>query len=161
FALTSQASRPSRRDKVSCLCEDEGWNTARQWLGLFSTGGVSSKGELARIVILHTKLFQLHDAAFVPVVVGTDEPWDILTEPGDSTTANEMQTPSFLLHSCDQIAFNWEYTAVTTGLNPTVPAGTPVYLTGNDVLRVDLGTGLVSNATSCGDWILLARQVGG
>ncbi|WDK15279.1 hypothetical protein CGRA01v4_06560 [Colletotrichum graminicola] len=158
FAATSQASRPSRRDKVSCLCEDEAWDITRRWLGIFSTGGVSSKEDLATIVSPNIKSY---DATFVPVVIGIDELWDVLTESGDRTTTDELQTPNFLLHSCDQIAFSWEYTAVTTGLNSTVPAGTPVYVTGNDILRVDLNTGLVSNATSCGDWILLARQLGG
>ncbi|KAK1964353.1 hypothetical protein LY78DRAFT_714816 [Colletotrichum sublineola] len=158
FAVTSQASRQSRREQVACLCEDEAWDITRRWLGLFSTGGVSSKAELATIVSPDIKSY---DAAFVPVVIGIDELWDVLTETGDSTTTDEMQTPTFLLHSCDQIAFNWKYTAVTTGLNSTVPAGTPVYVAGNDILRVDLRTGLVSNATSCGDWILLARQLGG
>ncbi|KAK2035049.1 hypothetical protein LX32DRAFT_688728 [Colletotrichum zoysiae] len=114
FASTSQASRPARRDKASCLCEDEAWDTARRWLGLFSTGGVSSKEDLATIVSPNVKSY---DAAFVPVVVGIDELWDVLAEPGDGTTTDGMQTPSFLLRSCDQIAFNWEYTAVATGLN--------------------------------------------
>ncbi|KAK1982895.1 hypothetical protein LZ30DRAFT_589524 [Colletotrichum cereale] len=155
---TFQASRLSRRKKESCLCEDEAWDITRRWLGLFSTGGLSSKEELPTIVSPNIKSYK---APFVPVVNGIDELWDVITEPGDRTTTNEMQAPSFLLYSCNQIAFNCEYTAAITGLNSTVLAGTPVYVTGNDILRVDLETGLVSNATSCGDWILLARQLCG
>ncbi|KAK1994084.1 hypothetical protein LX36DRAFT_751959 [Colletotrichum falcatum] len=114
FAAASQAYRLPRRDTVSCLCEDEAWDIARRWLGLFSTGGVSSREELATIASPGIKSY---DAAFVPVVTGIDELWDVLTEPGDGTTTSEAQTPSLLLHSCDQIAFNWKYTAITTGLN--------------------------------------------
>ncbi|KZL67427.1 hypothetical protein CI238_01068 [Colletotrichum incanum] len=154
----SEVPAISRRTKVSCLCEDEAWDITRRWLGLFSTGGLSSKEELATIVSPNIKSY---DDTFVPVVTGIDELWEVITEPGNKTTTNETQTPSFLLYSCDQIAFNWKYTAVTTGYNSSVPVGTPVYVTGNDILRVDLETGLVSNATSCGNWILLAHQLGG
>ncbi|KZL77200.1 hypothetical protein CT0861_09099 [Colletotrichum tofieldiae] len=158
LTVASKGSIISRRTKVSCLCEDEAWDITRRWLGLFSTDGLSSKEELATVVSPNIKSY---DNTFVPVVTGIDELWEVITEPGNRTTTNETQTPSFLLHSCDQIAFNWKYTAVTTGYNSTVPVGTPVYVTGNDILRVDLETGLVSNATASGDWILLARQLGG
>lgn len=42
----------------------------------------------------------------------------------------------------------------------SVPAGTKVAFEGNDILTVDLDTKLIYNATSSGDWILLARQLG-
>lgn len=45
-------------------------------------------------------------------------------------------------------------------LDSTVPVGTPVELKGIDILAVDLETRLIYNATSSGDWITLARQLG-
>ncbi|KAL0941292.1 uncharacterized protein CTRU02_204055 [Colletotrichum truncatum] len=145
-------------DSVSCLCEDEAWHITRRWLNVFSTGGISSKAELATIVTPDVKSY---DDTFGPPTIGIDQLWGNITAPGNSTTTNVTQTPSFLLHSCDQIAYNWLYTAVTTGYNSTVPPGTPVSFTGNDIIRIDLRTRLISNATSAGQWILLARQLGG
>ncbi|OLN81870.1 hypothetical protein CCHL11_06996 [Colletotrichum chlorophyti] len=144
---------------VPCLCEEEAWDIARRWLDIFSTGGgVSSKAELATIVSPDIKSY---DYTYGPPVIGIDRFWEVLIAPTSETTTNMTQTPTFLLHTCDQIAFNWRFTAATTGFNSSVPAGTTVSLTGNDILRVDLETGLISNATSNGDWILLARQLGG
>jgi hypothetical protein len=44
--------------------------------------------------------------------------------------------------------------------NRTVPAGTYLEFKGNDIITVELGSRLVSNATSSGDWINLARELG-
>nr|XP_036576445.1 uncharacterized protein CTRU02_13650 [Colletotrichum truncatum]KAF6783183.1 hypothetical protein CTRU02_13650 [Colletotrichum truncatum] len=101
-------------DSVSCLCEDEAWHITRRWLNVFSTGGISSKAELATIVTPDVKSY---DDTFGPPTIGIDQLWGNITAPGNSTTTNVTQTPSFLLHSCDQIAYNWLYTAVTTGYN--------------------------------------------
>ena len=42
----------------------------------------------------------------------------------------------------------------------TVPAGTYLEFKGIDIISVDLDTMLVYNATSSGDWINLARELG-
>lgn len=42
----------------------------------------------------------------------------------------------------------------------TVPAGTYLEFKGIDIISVDLDTRLVYNATSSGDWINLARELG-
>lgn len=95
-----------------CLCEDEAWEIARRWLGIFSQGSVSSKEELATIVTPGVKSY---DDTFGPPTIGIDQLWSAVSGSGNSTTTNVKQAPNFLLHSCDQIAYNWEYTAVTTG----------------------------------------------
>ncbi|EQB43936.1 hypothetical protein CGLO_17371 [Colletotrichum gloeosporioides Cg-14] len=152
-------SLPSSHSKaqLSCLCEDEAWDIARRWLAIFDTPLTSTKADLAAVVSANVTSY---DDTFGPPTLDIDQLWDAITAPQNATTTNSTQTPTFLLHSCDQIAYNWQYTAVTTGYNSTVPAGTPVSFTGNDILRVDLKTRLISNATSCGDWILLSRQLG-
>jgi hypothetical protein len=45
-------------------------------------------------------------------------------------------------------------------LSRTVPEGTYLEFEGNDIISVDLNTLLVTNATSSGDWINLARELG-
>ncbi|KAI8246565.1 hypothetical protein K4K55_007805 [Colletotrichum sp. SAR 10_96] len=156
---TNSPSLPSSHSKVqlSCLCEDEAWSIARRWLSIFDTPLTSTKADLAAVVSPNVTSY---DDTFGPPTLNIDQLWDAIITPQNATTTNSTQTPTFLLHSCDQIAYNWQYTAVTTGYNSTVPAGTPVSFTGNDILRVDLKTRLISNATSCGDWILLSRQLG-
>ncbi|KAK1658462.1 hypothetical protein BDP55DRAFT_397201 [Colletotrichum godetiae] len=156
-AVSTGSFLSPRRELSLCLCEDEAWDITRQWLGIFSTPGVSSKAELATIV---SQNLTSYDDTFGSPTIGIDQLWAALTAGGNATTANVTQAPNFLLHTCDQIAYNWQYTAVTTGYNSTVPVGTPVTFTGNDIIRVDLATRLVSNATSAGNWILLARQLG-
>ncbi|TEA21041.1 hypothetical protein C8034_v007485 [Colletotrichum sidae] len=161
FAATASArvsATNAPRHEVSCLCEDEAWDIARRWLRIFSTNGVSGKEEVAAIVSAN---LTSQDNTFGKPTYTLDEFWDAISAPGNKTTTNVTQVPAFLLHTCDQIAFNWKYDGVTTGFNSTVPPGTAVAFTGNDILRVDLETRLISNATSCGDWILLARQLGG
>ncbi|KAI9162975.1 hypothetical protein HJFPF1_04570 [Paramyrothecium foliicola] len=145
-------------DHQTCLSREEAWSITRRWLDIYSTnGGISTKAELATIVSPDIKSY---DYTFGPPVFGIDQLWDVLTAPANATTTNITQAPNFLLHTCKEIAYNWQYTAVTTGYNSTVPAGTPVSLTGNDILLIDLKTRLISNATSCGDYILLAQQLG-
>lgn len=156
-AVSSGSSLSPRREIPLCLCEDEAWDITSRWLSVFSTPGVSSKAELATIV---SQNLTSYDDTFGPPTIGIDGLWAALTAGGNATTANVTQTPNFILHSCDQIAYNWQYTAVTTGYNSTVPVGTPVAFTGNDIIRIDLATRLVSNATSAGNWIILARQLG-
>lgn len=115
FISATQGSFLSRRRVVSCLCEDEAWYITRRWLDIFSTnGGINTKAKLATIVSPNLKSY---DATFGPPTIGIDQLWDALTAPGNATTTNVTQSPTFLLHSCDQIAYNWQYTAVTTGYN--------------------------------------------
>ncbi|KAH6671495.1 hypothetical protein F5X68DRAFT_235877 [Plectosphaerella plurivora] len=154
FILAAVGLSPKGRP---CLTEHEARNLTQRWLDVFSTPGVSSKVELATIVTHDIKSW---DDTFGPPTFGIDQLWDAVSAGGNSTTTDVKQTATLLLHTCDQIAYNWEYTAVTTGFNTTVPAGKPVSFTGNDILRVDLESRLVSNATSCGEWILLAQQLG-
>lgn len=44
--------------------------------------------------------------------------------------------------------------------NRTVKAGTHIFFEGIELLRVDLGSRLISNSTSSADWVLLAQQLG-
>ncbi|TQN66934.1 hypothetical protein CSHISOI_08510 [Colletotrichum shisoi] len=160
MAATSQASGSSHRKKAPCLRDDEALRIANRWLSIFSTGGVSGKAEVAKIV---SRDLVSADDTFGPPTFGIDAFWDAITPPANSprTTTNVTQSANFLLHTCDQIAFNWQYRGVTTGFNSTVPARTSVAFTGNDIIQVDLKTRLISNATSSGQWILLAQQLGG
>ncbi|KAK1574611.1 uncharacterized protein LY79DRAFT_523506, partial [Colletotrichum navitas] len=130
---------------------------ANRWLSIFSTGGVSGKEEVATIV---SQDLVSADGTFGPPTYGIDAFWEAIETPSNTTT-NVTQATTFFIHTCDQIALNWQYDAVTTGYNSTVPVGTPVSFTGNDILKVDLETRLVSNATSCGQWILFAQRLGG
>ncbi|KAK1974600.1 hypothetical protein LZ30DRAFT_775222 [Colletotrichum cereale] len=154
---TSRDSILSLWGEPSCLCDDEALDIANRWLSIFSTGGVAGKEEVATIV---SRDLVSADETFGPPTYGIDAFWDAIKTPSKSTT-NVTQTATFFVHTCDQIAYNWQYNAVTTGYKSTVPVGTPVSFTGNDILQVDLETRLVSNATSCGQWILLAKQLGG
>ncbi|KZL77402.1 hypothetical protein CT0861_03122 [Colletotrichum tofieldiae] len=157
FTSTSRGSLLSRWRSAPCLCDYEALDIANRWLSIFSTGGVSGKEEVATIV---SQNLVSADETFGPPTFGIDAFWDAVKTPS-STTTNITQATNFFIHTCDQIALNWQYTAVTTGFNSTVPAGTPVSFTGNDILVVDLKTRLISNATSSGQWILLAQQLGG
>ncbi|OHE97700.1 hypothetical protein CORC01_06905 [Colletotrichum orchidophilum] len=116
-AMTSGTLLSPRKEILSCLCEDEAWNITRRWLGVFSTPGVSSKAELATIV---SQNLTSYDDTFGPPTIGIDQLWDALTAGGNATTANVTQAPNFILHTCDQIAYNWQYSAVTTGYNSSV-----------------------------------------
>ncbi|KAF9878886.1 hypothetical protein CkaCkLH20_03786 [Colletotrichum karsti] len=103
-------------NEVSCLCEDEAWDIAKRWLSIFSTGGVSSKAEVATIVSANLTSYDETEGG---PLIGIDQFWDAVSAEANSnsTATNVTQTPVLLLHSCDQIAYNWQLTAVTTGLN--------------------------------------------
>lgn len=106
---------PPKDHEAACLCGDEAWEISRRWLDIFSTGGISSKAELATIVSPDVKSY---DDTFGPPTIGIDQLWEAVSAPsGNTTTTDVKQTPLFLLHSCDQIAYSWRYTAVTTGFN--------------------------------------------
>ncbi|KAJ0162415.1 hypothetical protein CTA2_4604 [Colletotrichum tanaceti] len=160
MAATAQAFGSSRWRKAPCLCDEEALDIANRWLSIFSTGGVSGKEEVATIV---SRDLVSADETFGPPTFGIDAFWAAVTPPAGSprTTTNVTQSANFFIRTCDQIAFNWQYNGVTTGFNSTVPAGTSVAFTGNDIIQVDLETRLISNATSSGQWILLAQQLGG
>ncbi|KDN64784.1 hypothetical protein CSUB01_08669 [Colletotrichum sublineola] len=157
LTATTRGSVVSLGEGPSCLCHEEALDIANRWLSIFSTGGVSGKEEVATIV---SQDLISADETFGPPTYGIDAFWEAIKTPSNTTT-NVTQAATFFIHTCDQIAFNWQYNAVTTGYNSTVPVGTPVSFTGNDILKVDLETRLVSNATSCGQWILLAQKLGG
>ncbi|KAF4843159.1 hypothetical protein CGCSCA2_v014344 [Colletotrichum siamense] len=113
---TNPPSLPSSHSKVqlSCLCEDEAWDIARRWLAIFDTPLTSTKTQLAAVVAENVTSY---DDTFGPPTLNIDQLWDAIITPQNATTTNSTQTPTFLLHSCDQIAYNWQYTAVTTGYN--------------------------------------------
>ena len=50
-----------------------------------------------------------------PGIVGIKAFFESVTAPGNSSTTNVTQTPLFLLHSCDQIAYRWQYKGYSTG----------------------------------------------
>ncbi|KAF6794607.1 hypothetical protein CSOJ01_13650 [Colletotrichum sojae] len=141
-----------------CLCEDEAWDIARRWLAIFDQEGLEGgKDELATIV---AEDLASYDETFGAPTLSLDELWTAVQPYANPTTEDVSYDVNFLLHTCDQIALNWRYAAVTTGYNSTVPAGTPVSLTGTDILRIDLEDRLITNATSNGDWILQSRTLG-
>ncbi|KXH26239.1 hypothetical protein CSIM01_03617 [Colletotrichum simmondsii] len=113
-AVTTGSFLSPRKEIALCLCEDEAWDITRRWLSVFSTPGVSSKAELATIA---SQNITSYDDAFGAPTIGIDGLWAALTAPGNAPTTNVTQTPNFILHTCDQIAYNWQYTAVTTGYN--------------------------------------------
>jgi len=146
-----------KSEKGKCLRDSEANDLAKKWLSIWSTGGVTSKAQLATIV---TSNIANYDEAYGGPNLGIDALWDTITAPGNYTTDDIKQFPLFTFHSCDQIAVRWGYTAVTTGFESTVPVGTKVELKGIEILHVDLKSRKIFNATSSADWINLARQLG-
>lgn len=116
FLFTAVGFSPAGRP---CLTEAEARNITARWLDVFSTPGVSSKAELGTIVAPDIRSW---DDTFGPPTYGIDELWDAIAPGGNSSTTDVKQTATLLLHTCDQIAYNWEYTAVTTGFNSWVPS---------------------------------------
>ena len=95
-----------------CLDHDEALDISKRWLSIFSTGGVTSKAELATIV---AQDLQSYDDTFGPPTTNINQLWTAISGSGKTTTTDVKQFPLFIINTCDQIAVNWEYTAVTTG----------------------------------------------
>ena len=102
----------SYQPKEGCLTYDEALSISTRWLSIFSTGGVTSKAELATIV---SKDIASYDDTFGPPTFGINELWAAVTAPGKYPTTDVKQFPLWLFHSCDQIGLRWQYEAVTTG----------------------------------------------
>ncbi|KAF5510324.1 hypothetical protein CGCS363_v003284 [Colletotrichum siamense] len=49
-----------------------------------------------------------YNDTFSPPTLNINQLWDAIITPQNATTTNSTQTPTFLLHSCDQIAYNWQ-----------------------------------------------------
>jgi hypothetical protein len=95
-----------------CLDDAEALDISTRWLSVFSTGGVTSKKQLATIV---SKDIASYDDTFGDPTFGIGELWAAITAPGKYPTTDVKQTPIFQIHSCDQIGLHWQYKAVTTG----------------------------------------------
>ncbi|KAK1994791.1 hypothetical protein LX36DRAFT_583728 [Colletotrichum falcatum] len=100
-------------EEPPCLCRDEALDIANRWLSIFSTGGVSGKDEVAAIV---SRDLVSADETFGPPTYGIDAFWEAVGAPSGATT-NVTQATTFFVHTCDHIALNWRYDAVTTGYN--------------------------------------------
>ncbi|EFQ35782.1 uncharacterized protein GLRG_10977 [Colletotrichum graminicola M1.001] len=109
----SRGSALSLWEEPSCLCRDEALDIANRWLSIFSTGGVSGKEEVATIV---SQDLVSADETFGPPTYGIDAFWEAIKTPSNLTT-NVTQATTFFIHTCDQIALNWQYDAVSTGYN--------------------------------------------
>ena len=110
FSAGEAHSWPTHGGK--CLSYDDALEISTRWLSIFSTGGVTSKAELATIV---SKDIASYDDTFGPPTFGINELWAAVTAPGKYPTTDVKQYPLWLFHSCDQIGLHWQYTAVTTG----------------------------------------------
>ncbi|KAH6691458.1 hypothetical protein F5X68DRAFT_229311 [Plectosphaerella plurivora] len=145
-------------DGFLCLGEDEAFDISRRWLDVFaSEGGSSSKAELATVVAADIVSI---DETFGPPTIGIDDLWDVIVAGDNQTTTNIKYTPGVVLNKCKEISVSWVYTAVTTGTNTSVAAGKAVTFTGIDLLEINLKDRLISKATSSGNWIVLANQLG-
>ena len=95
-----------------CLTYDEALDISTRWLSIFSTGGITSKAEVATII---SKDIASYDDTFGPPTFGIDELYAAVTAPGKYPTTDVKQYPLWLFHNCDQIGLHWQYSAVATG----------------------------------------------
>lgn len=94
-----------------CLTDAESLSIATAWEAVWDTGAITAITQLESIV---TPGIQNLDETS-GLIDGIQALFDTITAPGNYTTTNTKQVPLFLIHSCDQIAVRWEYTAITTG----------------------------------------------
>ncbi|KPI39220.1 uncharacterized protein AB675_5224 [Cyphellophora attinorum] len=163
FASIAAAAAATWKD-VKCLSDAEASQIASRYIALYDTGAVSQLSDLTSIV---TQNFTSYDGTGTgpydngPSTVGAQAFYESLTaSTGPSSFTDSVQSPVFVIHTCDTVVYRWQFTAVSTGYNATVPAGTKLAFEGTDIVQVDLSSKLIYNATSSGDWINLARELG-
>ena len=97
-----------------CLTQSEAQSIATRWLSIFSTGGVTTKQQLATIVA--PDLYSIDDT-FGPPTTTLEELWEGISAGGNVTVTDVKQFPLFVMHTCDGIAVRWQYEGMTTGWN--------------------------------------------
>eukprot|EP01099_Mayorella_cantabrigiensis_P008498 TRINITY_DN7995_c0_g1_i1.p1 TRINITY_DN7995_c0_g1~~TRINITY_DN7995_c0_g1_i1.p1 ORF type:complete len:189 (-),score=9.73 TRINITY_DN7995_c0_g1_i1:257-823(-) len=148
---------------LNCLTVAQALDIATRYLSCYNSGAVKTLYDLAGII---SPNFTSYDETGTgpysdgPATVGIDAFFQSLTASGPSAFGNAVQYPLFVLHDCTRISYRWKFEGWSTGYNATVPAGTYLEFKGTDIISVDLDTMLVFNATSSGDWINLARELG-
>lgn len=98
--------------KCPCLTDAEANDLATKWLHLWDTNAVSSLSDLTSVL---APTITSYDEAYGGPIVGIEAFLETVTAPGNYTTPDVKQFPLFVIHSCDQIATRWGYTALTTG----------------------------------------------
>lgn len=148
----------------NCLTNTEALSIASRYLSTYNTGAVTALSDLSSIV---AENFTSYDETGTgpyqsgPATDSREAFYESLTaNTGPSSFTNATQSVLFALHDCERVAYRWMFEAVSTGYNATAPAGTKLEFKGTDIINVDLKTRLVTNATSSGDWINLARELG-
>ncbi|RDW56832.1 hypothetical protein BP5796_12899 [Coleophoma crateriformis] len=139
-----------------CLSDSEANSISKSWLAIWDTGYLTKKSQLKNLV---TKDVLSFDGTYGPPTVGLDALYAAATYV-DPLVTNVLQYPETAIHNCDTISVRWGYSAVSTSNAPNVPAGTPIFLEGIEILQVELSSRLIFNATSSADWVLLATQLG-
>lgn len=191
----------SHHGKYPCLTTPEAHDIATRYLHLYDQGAVKNISQVAAVLspgmTSYDEVGPFNTGPYSnrPSTTGVQAFFESVTGTGPSAYRNSTQRPLFLLNSCDEIAYRWQFTAFSTGYDSyvlsskhssfllsnrdssspqcerhqtvdlstqfrTVPPGTPLEFKGNDILHVDLKTRLIDNATSSGDWLNLARELG-
>lgn len=97
----------------SCLTDAEALDISTRWLSIFSSNNnITSIAQLGKIV---AKNITSADDTFGPPTQGIDSLYADISPSGPNPVNNVLQTPLFLLHSCNQIGLRWQYTGTTTG----------------------------------------------
>ena len=112
FSFVTHATTRMPAPKWRCLSDEEANDFAKGWLHLWDSNAVSSLSDLTGIL---SPSITSYDEAFGGPIVGIQAFLEAVTAPGNYTTTDVKQFPLFVLHSCDQIATRWGYTAITTG----------------------------------------------
>jgi len=165
FSLLATAgvlAHPKQPAGSACLSDSEALHIATQYLQLYDTGHVTNFSQVASVLSSNITSYDETGSPYgnTPTTTGSQAFFESVTGSGPSAYTNATQKPLFVMHSCDQIAYRWQFQAFSTGYDSTVPAGTYLEFKGNDIVQVDLSTRLIFNATSSGDWINLARELG-
>jgi hypothetical protein len=122
FAIASIAAAAAAPWKdLNCLSDTEASKIASRYISLYNTGAVSQLSDVTSVV---TQNFVSYDGTGTgpydngPSTVGAEAFYESLTaSTGPSSFTDSVQSPVFVLHTCDTVVYRWQFTGVSTGYN--------------------------------------------
>jgi len=123
--VTGKSSNNSPRAVLgrTCLSDSEAWNIATRYLHLYDSGAVTSQAQVDAVLAPNMQSydevgpFNTGPYSNRPATSGAQAFFDDVSATGPRSYTNSTQRPLFVMHSCDEIAYRWQFKAYATGIN--------------------------------------------